>query len=80
MIKIGICEPLHLNDDGFEALFECTHPYFHPLRAIPSTVPSDDPNISRVDAYTFSTYRSMQDVWLLSCCNEVLAYVYKYIG
>ena len=80
MIKIGICEPLQLNDDGFEAPFKCIHSYFHPLRAISSTVPPDDLNISPVDSYTFLVCRYMQNVQLLGCCGGVLVYVYKYIG
>ena len=80
MIKIGICEPLQLNDDGFEAPFKCIHSYFHPLRAISSTVPSDDLNISPLDGDIFSVCRSMPNLQLLSCDNGVLAYVCKYIG
>ena len=56
-----------------------THPYFHPVWAIPSTVPSDDLNISPGDGYIFSLCRSLQNVQLLSCCNGVLACVSKYI-
>ena len=73
-------EPLEFNIDGFEATFKYTHRYFHLLRGIPSIVPSDDPNISRVDAYVFSTYRSLQNVQFLRRCNGVLAYGCKYIG
>ena len=57
-----------------------SHPCFHPLRAIPSTVPSDDLNISPIDGYPFSVCRSMRDVQLLSCCHGVLAYVCKFTG
>ena len=79
-VKINIYEPLESNNDGFEAPFKRSHPNFHPLRVIHSTVPSDDLNISPLDGYTFSICRSMQNVQLLSRYNEVLAYVFKYIG
>ena len=80
LVNIGICEPLDSKNDGFEAPFKCSHPYFHPLRAIPSTVPSDDLNMSPVGGNTFSICRSMQNVQLLSCYNGFMAYVCKYIS
>ena len=80
LVKIGICDPLESYNYGCEDPFKCSHPYFHQLRAISSTVPSDDLNISPVGGYTFSICRSTQNVQLLSCCNGVMVYVCKYIG
>ena len=45
LVSSGICETLESNNIGFEAPLKYTHPYFHPLRVKPSTVPSDDLNI-----------------------------------
>ena len=52
---------------------------FHPKRHILPTNPSDDLNMSPVDRKTFSICRSIQNAQLLTYCDGVKKYVYKYI-
>mmetsp|Transcript_19481 Transcript_19481/g.27406 ORF Transcript_19481/g.27406 Transcript_19481/m.27406 type:complete len:548 (+) Transcript_19481:1364-3007(+) len=80
LVAVGLCKQVEVDSNGAASAFKFNHPYFDPVRHIPTTVPSDDLNISPVDGYTFSICRSMQNIQLLIHCNGVLAYVCKYIG
>ena len=80
LVKIGLIEPIHVTDDGYEAPFKSCLEYFHPKRHIPPTNPTGDINMSPVDGYLFTACKSMQNVQWLTQCGGVNKYVVKYIG
>ena len=54
--------------------------FLHPRRHIPPTNPNNDINMSPVEGYTFSNFRSMQNIQYLTQTGGVNKYVCKYIG
>ena len=80
LVKIGLVEPIEVNENGYEAPFKSCHEYFHPKRHIPPTNPTGDINMSPVDGYFFTACRSMQNVQWLTQAGGVNKYVVKYIG
>ena len=76
--KIGLFEPIRVNEFGYVSPFKSSHPYFHPKRHIPPTVGFNDINMSPVETKLFSACRSMQNVQSLNCTNGTNKYVCKY--
>ena len=76
--KIGLFEPIQVNEYGHVAPFKSKHPYFHPCRHIPPTTGFDDINMSPVETKLFCTCRSMQNLQSLICTNGTNKYVCKY--
>ena len=79
-IKMGLAEPICVNDEGAQSAVIFHDPYFSTSRHIPPTNPSDDENMSPVEGKTFSACRSMQNIQMLTNCGGVNKYVCKYIG
>ena len=49
LVKIGLADPIELNDFGVASKFKSTCGLFHPTRHIPPTNPNEDLNISPVE-------------------------------
>ena len=79
-MKIGMIEPIEINENGYQRPYKCKLPFLHPQRHIPPTNPNDDINMSPCESLTFSVCRSMQNIQCLTQSNGVNKYVCKYIG
>ena len=77
---VGLTYELEIDDDGNVLKFESTMPFFHPVRHIPPTNPTDDLNISPVVGILFAVCRSMQNVQRLTGAGGCSKYVCKYIA
>lgn len=69
-----------VNEYGWEGEFVSFHPFFRPMRHIPSTNANLDMNISPVETRTFVACRSMQNIQSLTHSNGCNRYVVKYVG
>ena len=80
LVQIGIIEPIHVTEDGYEVPFKSSLEYFHSKHHIPPTNPTGDINMSPVDGYLFTACRSIHNVQWLTNSGGVNKYVVKYIG
>ena len=76
--NIDIVQPLQISEHGYIYPFKANHPYLHPQRHVPSTLTTNDCNMSPVETKLFSMCRSMQNVQSLLVCNGCNKYVCKY--
>ena len=77
---IGLTSKLTIDEDGNVLEFQCDLAYFHPVRHIPPTNPSDDMNISPVEGYTFAVLGGMMNIQVLTGSGGCAKYVCKYIA
>lgn len=80
LVRLGLIDQIDINDLGFETPYQCSDNFFHPTRHIPSTNPSEDVNMSPVEAYTFAVCQSMQNIQLIKGTGGCNKYVCKYVG
>ena len=78
--EIGLLSKLTIDEDGNILEFESPIAFFHPVRHIPPTNPTDDMNISPVEGNTFAVFRSMQNIQRLTGAGGCSKYVCKYIA
>ena len=78
--EIGLTEELEIDDDGNVLKFKSTMDFFHPVRHVPPTNPSNDKNISPVEGKIFAVTKSMQNVQQLTGTGGTAKYVCKYIA
>ena len=78
LIDIGLAEPRTINEFGHEETVKCNHSYFHPVKNIPPTLSTFDPNMSPVEGKTFSVCQSQQNIQTLRGNNGCNKYVLKY--
>lgn len=78
--RIGLTDELEIDSDGNVTNFRSWLSFFHPLRHVPPTNPTNDMNISPVDGYTFAVCKSMQNVQRLTGTGGCSKYVCKYIS
>ena len=78
LIEIGLAEPRIINKCGHEEIVKCKHHYFHPVKHIPPTLSTFDPNMSPVEGKTFSVCQSQQNIQTLRGNNGCNKYVLKY--
>ena len=77
---IGIVEPSTINEHGWcSNWLKSDHPYFNPVRHIPPTNPSHDPNMSPVNGLTFSHCKSMQNAQFITQSGGCNKYINKYL-
>ena len=80
MVKIGLADPIVLNEFGVPSEFKSSCGLFHPKRHIPPTNTNEDLNISPVETRTFCACKSMQNIQWLTVCGGLNKYICKYIG
>ena len=80
LVKLGMIDPIEINELGYETPFKCTDDFFHPSKHIPPTNPTEDINMSPVEGYTFSICKSMQNIQLIKGTGGCNKYVCKYVG
>ena len=78
--KIGLLEELDIDGDGNVKHFKSNLPFFHPVRHVPPTKPTNDLNISPVEGKIFAVTKSMQNVQKLTGTGGCSKYVCKYIA
>ena len=77
--QIGIVNNINTDQNGQIISFSSDLPYFNPRRHLPRTNRTHDQNISPVESKTFSAFRSMQNIQMISGTNGMNKYVCKYI-
>ena len=77
---LELSDELEVDSDGNVKNFESWVSYFHPLRHVPPTNPTNDMNISPVDGYTFAVCKSMQNVQQLTGTGGCSKYICNYIS
>ena len=78
LIKVGLAEPIDINEYGVASLFKSSEDIFHPSRHIPPTNPNGDVNMSPVESKTFIACKSMQNCQYLQHTNGCNKYCCKY--
>ncbi len=77
--QIGIVNNINTDQNGQIISFWSDLPYFNPRRHLPRTNRMHDQNISLVESKTFSAFRRMQNIQMISGTNGMNKYVCKYI-
>ena len=77
---IGLASELIIDNDGNVIKFLSPLPFFHPVRHVPPTNPTNDMNISPVEGYIFANTKSMQNIQRLTRNGGCSKYVCKYIA
>ena len=79
--QIGLIDKLEIDSDGNVKYFNSNLPFFHPKCHIPPTNPTNNLNISLVNRYFFSIWRSMQNLQRLlgsgGCSKDICKYMAK---
>ena len=78
--SIDLTDVLVIDDDGNVKEFKSPLPFFHPVRHVPPTNPTNDINISPIEGYIFAITRAMQNVQRLTGTGGCSKYVCKYIA
>ena len=78
--RIELTDELEIDSDGNVTNFKNWLSFFHPLRHVRPTNPTNDMNISPVDGYTFAVCKSIQNVQRLTGTGGCSKYICKYIS
>ena len=60
--EIGPTSELSIDENGNVINFKSPIPFFHPVRHVPPTKPTNDLNISHVEGYIFQLQKTMQNM------------------